>query len=61
MMDQTLAKLLRPDVLIFLIPIIAISGVAARKMLSRYYEHKERMARIEAGLDPDMGDDLEEE
>ena len=59
-MDQTLARLLRPDVLIFLIPIIAIAGVAARKILTRYFEHKERMAKIEAGFDPDMDDDLDE-
>jgi len=59
-MDQTLARLLRPEVLIFLIPIIAIAGVAGRKMLSRYYEHKERMAKIEAGFDPDMEDELDD-
>ncbi len=53
-MDETLSRLLRADVLIFLIPIIAIIGVFARKILTRYFEHKERMAKIEAGIDPDV-------
>ena len=52
-MDETLARLLRAEVLIFLIPIVAIVGVAARKILTRYFEHKERMAKIEVGIDPD--------
>jgi hypothetical protein len=53
-MDETLAKLLRAEVLIFLIPIVAIVGVAARKILTLYFGHKERMAKIEAGIDPDL-------
>ena len=52
-MDETLARLLRVEVLIFLIPIVAIIMVFGGKMLSRFFEHKERMAKIDAGIDPD--------
>ena len=60
-MDETLARLLRAEVLIFLIPIIAILGVAARKILTLYFEHKERMAKIEAGIDPDAQDAFDDD
>ena len=50
---EILAKAMNPAVLIFLIPIIAILAVFGRKMLNRYFEHQERMAKIRAGMDPD--------
>ena len=59
-MDQTLAKLLRPEVLIFLIPLVVVVGIAARKILTQLFEHKERMAKIEAGFDPDADDEPED-
>lgn len=48
-------KLLQPDVVWVVIPVIAIVAVVARKVVQRYFEHKERMAKIEAGIDPDGG------
>lgn len=54
---EILQKLLQPAVLVFLIPIVAILAVYGRKMLNRYYEHQERMAKIEAGIDPGPSDE----
>jgi hypothetical protein len=50
-------KLLSPGVVWVLIPVLAIVGVFAKQMLNRYFDHKERMARIEAGLDTDVDED----
>ena len=50
-------KLLSPGVVWVLIPVLAIVGVFAKQMLNRYFDHQERMARIEAGMDPDVGED----
>jgi len=41
----------RPEVLIFLIPIVAIVCGAVHKITKMRFEHEERLARIEAGLD----------
>lgn len=57
-MDETLARLLRVEVLIFLIPIVAIIMGVGSKMMNRFFEHRERMAKIEAGIDPDIEDHL---
>ncbi len=57
-MDETLARLLRVEVLIFLIPIVAIIMGVGSKMMNRFLEHRERMAKIEAGIDPDIEDHL---
>ena len=57
-MDETLARLLRVEVLIFLIPIVAIVMGVGSKMLNRFFEHRERMAKIDAGIDPDREDEL---
>lgn len=46
-------KLLSPDVVWVVIPVVAILAVVGRKTAQRYFEHKERMAKIEAGIDPD--------
>ena len=50
-------KLLSPDVVWVLIPVLAIVGVFAKQMLNRYFDHQERMAKIEAGMDPDENKD----
>ena len=50
-------KLLSPGVVWVLIPVLAIVGVFAKQMLNRYFDHKERMARIEAGMDTDVDED----
>lgn len=50
-------KLLSPGVVWVLIPVLAIVGVFAKQMLNRYFDHKERMAKIEAGMDPDEEED----
>jgi len=42
-----------PAHLVFMIPIVAILGVAINKGLKNYYAHKERMA----GLDPHHRED----
>lgn len=49
-------ELLRPEVLWVVIPVVAIVMVYGAKMVSRYFEHVERLAKIEAGIDPDAGD-----
>ena len=54
LVDETFARLLRVEVLIFLIPIVAIVMVVGSKMLNRFLEHKERIAKIDAGIDPDI-------
>ena len=50
-------KLLSPGVVWVLIPVLAIVGVFAKQMLNRFFDHKERMARIEAGMNPDLDED----
>ncbi len=50
---EIVEKLLDPAVLIFLIPVVAILGVSVRKILRLHYDHQERMAKIEAGYDPE--------
>ncbi len=49
-------KLLDPAIIWAVIPTVAIIGVFAKQMLNRYFDHQERMARIEAGMDPDRID-----
>ena len=48
-----LYRLLQPQVLIFLIPIVAIVGSFIIKAQRMSYEHEERLAKINAGMDPD--------
>ena len=54
---EILDKVMNPGVLVFLIPIVAILAFFGRKMLDRYFDHQERMAKIEAGIDPDSRPD----
>ena len=48
-----LYKLLQPQVLVFLIPIVAIVGGYIIKSQKMNHAHEERLAKINAGLDPD--------
>ena len=48
-----LFRLLQPQVLVFLIPIVAIVGGYIIKSQKMRQEHEERLAKIEAGMDPD--------
>jgi len=48
-------SLLKPEVIIFLIPLAAIIGAVINKTQKARYEHEERMAKIENGIDPDAG------
>ena len=51
---EILEKLIDPRVIWVTIPLAAIFLAFARKMLSRHYDHQERMAKIEAGMNPDL-------
>ena len=53
-----LYRLLQPQVLVFLIPIVAIVGGYIIKSQKMRQEHEERLAKIEAGMDPDEKIDL---
>ncbi len=44
--------LLRPETLVFLIPLTAIVGGIALMITKSIIAHRERMARIQHGIDP---------
>jgi hypothetical protein len=48
-----LYKLLQPQILVLLIPIVAIVGGYIIKSQKMSYEHEERLAKINAGLELD--------
>ncbi|MFP6825377.1 MAG: hypothetical protein VB977_04650 [Pseudohongiellaceae bacterium] len=48
-----LTPLLSGDVLVFLIPIVAIVGAFSVKDAKAYFRHVERMEMIRNGVDPD--------
>ena len=48
-----ISKLLRPEILVFLVPIVAIAGYYINKAQKMSYEYEERRLKIEAGIDPD--------
>jgi hypothetical protein len=48
-----LKTIARPDVLVFLIPITAIAGGIAFAITKAIIAHRERMAKIQQGIDPD--------
>lgn len=50
---QALEKLLHPEVIWAVIPIVAILAVFSYKGVVRYFDHKERLEKIKAGIDPD--------
>ena len=49
-------KLLNPAVIWAVIPVVAIIMIFGKQIISRYFDHQERMAKIEAGMDPDRID-----
>ena len=53
-------KLLDPDVLVFVIPIVAILTGGAIVIVKRVVTHWERMAMIERGLHPDFPPETDE-
>ncbi len=50
-------KLLNPDVLPLLIPILAIVGGTVVAIVTIIVRHRERLARINRGMDPSGKDD----
>lgn len=48
-MGELFSSILRPDVLVFLIPLAGI-GIGG---LSMWLKHQERMEKIRQGIDPD--------
>lgn len=52
-MSDALSALMNPALIWVLIPLAAIICVQVNKGLKAQYEHKERMAKIENGMDPD--------
>lgn len=48
-----MSKLLQPEIMVFLIPIVAIIGGIFISALKLNYKHEERIAKIKAGIDPD--------
>jgi hypothetical protein len=48
-----LELLVRPEVLVFCIPITAIVGGIGYKITTAIIAHRERMAKIHQGIDPD--------
>ena len=53
-------RILQPDVLIFIIPIVAILTGGVIVIVRRVITHLERMAMIERGLHPDLPPETEE-
>jgi uncharacterized membrane protein (DUF106 family) len=51
--SQWLSAILRPEVLVFAIPIVAILGGVAFQITRAILIHRERMTKIEHGIDPD--------
>ena len=54
---EIFAALFKPQNIWVLIPLAAIILYYGRHMVNRYFEHQERIARIEAGMDPDGSED----
>ena len=48
-----LQSFMRPEILVFCIPIAAILGGLAYAMTKAIIAHRERMAKIQQGIDPD--------
>ncbi len=51
-----LTRLLDPEILSILIPIVAIIGFFAFRGARAYFRHLERMEKIRNGIDPDTND-----
>jgi hypothetical protein len=48
-----LHELWQPDKIVLLIPIVAIVGGIGLKLAKAIMQHRERIAKIEHGIDPD--------
>jgi hypothetical protein len=53
-------RLLDPDVVVFLIPIVAIIAGATIKIVKMVHAHNERIAMIQQGMHPDFPPDNDE-
>ncbi len=60
MLANLLDELLEPEILVFLIPIVAIITGGAVAIVHRVITHKERMAMIERGIHPDQQSEEDE-
>ena len=54
---QWFQELLGPHVLPFVVAIVSVVGGLAISALVLYFRHRERMAKIEHGIDPDAKQD----
>lgn len=52
-MTELFNSIFDPRVVWILIPVVAIAGGFTIKGMKAHYAHKERIAKIEAGLEPD--------
>ena len=52
-MSEMIKAIASPTMIWVLIPIVAIIGSFVYKGLKLHYAHKERMAKIELGIEPD--------
>lgn len=48
-----ISRFLQPEIMVFMIPIVAIGGHYFLKARKMSYEYEERRAKIDAGIDPD--------
>lgn len=53
--------ILRPEILIFLIPIVGILAGTTIKIIKMIHTHNERIAMIQQGIHPDYPPENEEE
>ncbi|MGD0516527.1 MAG: hypothetical protein ABSA26_03245 [Thermoguttaceae bacterium] len=61
-MDKTFwLRLLQPDVVVFLVPIVAIISVAIVKIVKMVHAHNERITMIQHGMHPDYPPDNKDE
>ena len=51
---QALERLMDPEIIWVVIPVVAMIGYFINKGLKNHYAHSERLEKIRAGIDPDM-------
>lgn len=56
---MTWEQFLRPEVLVFLIPLSAIVGTSATVLAKMYFSHQERIEMIRQGINPDENTTVE--
>lgn len=52
-MNPLLERVLEPGVLALLIPVVAVVGGITAGITKMVIQHRERMAKLEQGIDPD--------